>query len=182
MDILSDKVLMEKVQNGQVDALSLLYERYKKVLYAYFYNNLGHNANSEDLVQSVFYKVLKYKHQFSGSGTFKSWMFTIARNALIDFIRKNKANSHYAVEDYSNQLKEAKRADDRVLKLEDQKMLREALGQLDQNTRELIVLVKLNEMKYREVAEMTGMNESTIKVKVFRGLKSLQTMYQTQKN
>jgi RNA polymerase sigma-70 factor (ECF subfamily) len=181
MDILSDKVLMEKVQNGQVDALSLLYERYKKVLYAYFYNNLGHTANSEDLVQSVFYKVLKYKHQFSGSGSFKSWMFTIARNALIDFIRKNKSNSHYAVEDYSNQLMEAKRADDSVLKLEDQRMLREALAKLDQHTRELIVLVKLNEMKYREVAEMTGMNESTIKVKVFRGLKSLQTMYQTQK-
>ncbi len=176
VDILSDTALMTNVQGGQLDALGLLYERYKKVLYAYFYNVIGHTANSEDLVQTVFFRILKYKHQYKAQGAFKSWMFTIARNALIDKMRKKSSGSFYSLENYKG------KADDEIRRHEDQKLLKEALGRLDQETRELIVLVKLNEMKYREVAELTGMNESTIKVKVFRGIKSLKSLYETHKN
>ena len=182
MDILSDSALMQKVQTGQVDALGLLYERYKKVLYAYFYNVIGHTANSEDLVQTVFVRILKYKHQYKGQGAFKSWMFTIARNAMIDKMRKGKSKFHYTIDDYTDKLVDHKRTDDLVKKNEELQMLKDALGRLDKETRELIVLVKLNEMKYREVAEMTGMNESTIKVKVFRGIQSLKSLCATHKN
>jgi len=84
---------MLKVKNGDLDHLGLLYERYKKQLFGFFYNLNRDKDLSEDLVQNTFIRIIKYKHGFKGDGEFKSWMFHIARNVNIDHFKKNKKNN-----------------------------------------------------------------------------------------
>ena len=170
---------MIKVQNGQTEALGLLYERYKRMLFSFFYQMTNEASQSEDLVQNVFYRVLKYKKQYQGKGTFKSWIFTIARNAFTDEYRKLKKKKTTVIDEYSNHFIEHENAETKIDKQERSELLQKALSSLNNEKRELIVMIKLNEMKYREVAEIMNMNESTVKVKVFRIMKELQYNYQT---
>ena len=81
---------MLKVKDGNLDKLGLLFERYKKPLFGFFYNMNKDAELSEDLVQNVFLRILKYRYLFRGEGDFKTWMFHIARNVMNDHYRKNK--------------------------------------------------------------------------------------------
>ena len=67
---------MLQVREGDLNKLGLLYERYKKVLFAFYYHQNRNAQVSEDLVQNVFYRVLKYRHGFRGDGVFKVCFFT----------------------------------------------------------------------------------------------------------
>lgn len=60
MNSISDNVLMVKVQSGESDKLGLLYQRYRKILFAYFYRLTSKAVTSEDLVQNVFHRILIY--------------------------------------------------------------------------------------------------------------------------
>jgi len=81
---LTDESLMLKIQADQLDACGLIYQRYKNELFGYFYNCSRKVAISEDMVQATFEKFIKYRKNYQGKGTVKSWLFSIARNIYID--------------------------------------------------------------------------------------------------
>ena len=83
---------MVKVRDGDLDRLGMLFERYKRPLYGFFYGLSRDRDLSEDLVQNTFFRILKYRHLFRGEGDFKTWMFHIARNVNNDHYRKDKLN------------------------------------------------------------------------------------------
>ena len=171
MELLTDESLINKVQKGQLDACGLLYSRYKKPLFTYFYNNIYDEAKSEDLVQVTFEKVIKYRKNFSGNGSFRSWLFTIARNAYIDEYNNRKKtrsvdimNHDFAHEDHGEA---------QMIAGEKASLLIKALRMLDQEKRELITMVKLNDMKYQQVADIYGLSLSNVKTRIFRIMKEL---------
>lgn len=76
---------------GEIGKMGILYERYKRHLYAYFFKlTHGDTQASEDLVHTFFYRAIRYKTTFTGHGSFKNWLFSIAHNAGIDHNRKIK--------------------------------------------------------------------------------------------
>ena len=75
---------MLKVKSGESHTLGLLYERYKKRLFGFFYQMSKDASLSEDLVQNVFIRVMKYKHTYTEESNFLSWIFRIARNVYYD--------------------------------------------------------------------------------------------------
>ena len=81
---------MLKVKAGDLDKMGLLFERYHRPLFGFLYHTTGQVAHSEDLVQTVFYRMLKYRHTFSGEGEFRTWMFHLARNVVNDAAKKNQ--------------------------------------------------------------------------------------------
>ncbi|MDZ7933762.1 MAG: sigma factor [Emticicia sp.] len=58
-------------------------------MFAFLYHSTGQAAHSEDLVQRVFYRMLKYRHTFTEIGKYRTWMYHLARNVLIDAAKKN---------------------------------------------------------------------------------------------
>ena len=78
------------VKAEQLDKLATLFENNKVQLLNYFIRKGNNRALSEDLVQETFMRVLAYRTSFSGSSTFKSWMYGIARNTVAEHYRKNK--------------------------------------------------------------------------------------------
>lgn len=83
---------MLNVKAGESHTLGLLYERYKKRLFGFFYQMCKDANLSEDLVQNVFIRVLKYKHTYNEESNFLSWLFRIARNVYYDQFKVNSKN------------------------------------------------------------------------------------------
>ena len=84
---------MLDVKAGNIAKLGLLYERHKKRLFSFFYNMNSNSELSEDLVQSVFERMLKYKHTFTTESNFIGWMFQIARNSNYDHFKKTHSHN-----------------------------------------------------------------------------------------
>lgn len=169
---------MVKVRDGDLDRLGLLFERYKKPLLGFFY---GLNKNvelSEDLVQNTFFRILKYRHLFRGEGDFKTWMFHIARNVSHDNYRKDKLKRQDTVEQWEQRLGHHENRSVEMQREEEQDMLSMAMDKLPDDKREVLLLSKFQEKKYKEIGEILGCSEGAVKVKVFRALQELRIVYQ----
>lgn len=169
---------MLKVKDGEVDKLNLLYKRYSRRFFGFFYAMTHDGATSEDLVQNVFMRILKYKHSYKVDGDFEVWAFQMARNVHKDHYRKNK---RYAFQEdmnpYEKQLSDSNHRQVEMEKSDELNYLKKALESLSEEKRELIELVRFQKVKYAKVAEMLGVTESAIKVRVHRILKELRESY-----
>jgi len=177
LEELSDKALMQKVKFGDIDKLSMLYERYKKPLFAYFFRIIEDKEQSEDLVQTVFYRILKYRKQYRGIGKFTTWMFGIAHNLVADTFRK-KQKLPYLKENLDKEQKDLEKdASYSVEKNEQIQLVRLSLRKLSFEKREALVLSKYHGLKYREIADILNISENSIKQRVFRAIEELRQVY-----
>jgi len=177
LETLSDNALMLKVKDGDLDRLGLLFERYKKPLFGFFYGMNKDAELCEDLVQNVFFRILKYRYLFRGEGDFKTWMFHIARNVNHDHYRKNKLGKRETVEEWNEKLGHSDIYTAQVQQDEELKMLSLAMDRLPEDKREILLLSKFQDKKYKEIGEIIGCSEGAVKVKVFRALQDLKAVY-----
>lgn len=167
---------MLKVKAGDIDKLGLLYERYQKMLFGFFWRISGSTDDSEDLVQTVFYLILKNRGQFKGKGKFISWMFQIAHNLWADHYKKmRKTDPRDDMERW--ELKDDLGVDEQIEKEEELRQLRKALHALQEDKKEVLILSRIQGLKYREIAEITGTTEGAVKIKVFRAMADLREEY-----
>lgn len=174
---LSDNSLMLQVKEGDLQKLGLLFERYKSILFGYFFKLSKDQVIAEDLVQMVFVRVIKYKHAYRGDGSFKTWLFHIARNIHVDNWKRESKLGFKVTDDtvldnlYHDDI-EQERKEENIVNLE------RALSQLTSEKRELIVLAKLKGMRYKEIGILLNLSESNVKIKVFRALKELKLKFE----
>ena len=178
MEAISDNALMLKVKAGDTDRLGLLFERYHRALYSFFYRLTSSSEGSEDLVQNVFLRMLKYRHTYTGEGEFKTWMYHLARNVHADYYQKNKrlgfADNFKHLE---NKLRDDFTIEEQTRQAEELNLLQVALNRLEVEKREVLVLSRFQGLKYKEIAVLYGCSEGAIKVKAFRALDELKTIY-----
>lgn len=179
MDSTSDKALMMKVKNGDLDKLGLLFERYNRPLFSFFYRMSKEAELCEDLVQSVFERILKYRETYTGDGKFTTWMFSIARNAHIDHYRKQQREGIPIEIDEERMEVDQEEEKAVVNKKEKKELLEIALGRLDEDKREIIVLSRFEGLKYKEIGDILDTTEGAIKVKMFRAMKELKDLVNT---
>ena len=173
---LEDNALMLKVKAGELSLLGLLFERYHKALYGFFYRlTSGQQELSEDLVQTVFMRMLHYRHTFEGKGKFASWMYHMARNVLADEYRKQKRQGYKdGLEKAENNMALSEVPDDREEELQ---LLEKAMRHLSPEKRELLEMSKFQELPYRTIGNILGCSEGNVKVKVFRAVQELKSVY-----
>ncbi|KAB1154289.1 RNA polymerase sigma factor [Tenacibaculum aiptasiae] len=170
---------MLKVKNGEHHKLGLLYERYKKRLFGYFYHMNKDAGLSEDLVQNVFVRVLKYKHTYTEESKFITWIFQIARNEGYDYYRKQKKHQHQDIDEVGYNLNHSDDFQQKMEVLEKKTILKRAMEQLSSEKREVLTLSKFKELKYKEVGEIIGCTEGAARTKVHRALFELKEIYLT---
>lgn len=177
LDSLTDNALMLKVKDGDLDRLGLLFERYKRPLYGFFYGMNRDADLSEDLVQNVFFRILKYRYLFRGEGDFRTWMFHIARNVNHDNFRKNKLQMKDSLEHWQERLGTHDNRSTEFEKDEEMQLLSMAMDRLPEDKKEILLLSKYQDKKYKEIGEIIGCSEGAVKVKVFRALQELKEVY-----
>ncbi len=180
MGRLTDEQLMERLQQGQTDALDELYARYAKKLYAFcHYTTRSKNSqDSEDLVQDVFVRVIKSAHTFNPKrASFRTWMFRIARNRCIDVVRRQEKIKFVPVgsrDDYeADSVSEEAIADQdvdvegTVLQAAVMEAVRDCIGALEnEDERQAFLLYYLGGKVYREIGQMLGKSINTAKSRV----------------
>jgi RNA polymerase sigma factor (sigma-70 family) len=171
---------MLKVKDGDIDKMGLLYERYHRQLYGFIFHMTRHKELSEDMIQNVFFKMLKYRKGFTGSGEFKTWMYHITRNALHDHYRKDirtPFHNSYQLLDFEEKIAGELSADEQIENQQELGKLEIAMKNLSDENRELLVLCKFQELKYSEIALIMNKTEGAIKSRVHRALNQLKSNY-----
>ncbi len=179
MNPLSDNELMIKVKSGDIARLGLLFERHNKSLFGFFYRTTQQVELSEDLVQNVFEKILKNRNQFKGYGKFTTWMFSIAHNEMVDYFKKNKRMTFSQLDDYyTDRAFTTPSSFELEVKIEELKTLETAFEKLDTEKRQILALNKCDELSFREIGEIMNCSEGNARIKVFRALQELRSIYQ----
>ena len=172
MKQLTDEELMHTVSGGNLDAMTYIFERYHIRLYNFYYQKVKDVAICEDLTQNVFLKVIKYKHSYKG-GKFVSWIFKIARNLFYDHYQEQKKTQPFEdIDSLSSQLDE-----EIIEKQEEVSHLMKVINSLNDHDKELIVMNRIDGIKYEQIAEIVGSNTIAVKTKIHRIVKKLRTNY-----
>jgi RNA polymerase sigma factor (sigma-70 family) len=167
----TDEVLAQRLQAGDTQALTTLYERYLPRIFGYFHARLRHREMAEDLTSDVFIRVLQKAGTFAADkGCFAAWIFGIARNLLIDHYRKSRPEVDLET------VLEIAGDDDTTVRAEQSVQLKRAralLTQLSPEQREIVLLRLWDGLSYQEIAEALGTKENAAKVTFCRALKKL---------
>ena len=129
---------------------------------------------SEDLTQEVFVRIIKYRNSYNRDYKFKPWLYRIASNVHNDHFRAQK------IKFTSEEVPEIFSVEDNVvdLQIEESRKLQTAINSLKKEQREILVLSKLQKMKYTEIAKIKNTTESNVKTVVHRSIYKLRKYYQ----
>jgi RNA polymerase sigma-70 factor (ECF subfamily) len=171
-----DEGLMLAVRDGDVGKLGALFDRYHGMLFDFFTRLTGNRSAAEDLVQDVFFRILKYRKTYRDDSHFKTWMFHIARNARIDYFKKHRAEVLFPEEGIEVESRSPYPSHELEMK-QQTALLQMAMYKLPEEKREVLVLARYQELKYEEIADLLGCEVGTVKVRVHRALKELRDVY-----
>jgi RNA polymerase sigma factor (sigma-70 family) len=172
--LVEDCEIMLKVKEGEVHKLGLLFDRYAQGLFNYFQMQVRDRFKSEDLVQNVFYKILKYRHTFKEGADFRVWMYAIARNEKVNFFKNNRVSDL----EVNPEQPDEKCNPENALESETDKIhLNRALGQISPDNRELLILSKYTGLPYSEIAEIFKCTVGAIKVRIYRAMQELRSQF-----
>jgi RNA polymerase sigma-70 factor (ECF subfamily) len=171
---IEDKELIRKYLQGDRISLDFLIERHFKMVYAFVYRNVGSETDAEDITQEVFVKVWKNIKKFDQNKDFKPWVFQIAKNTSIDFLRKKKSIpfSRFENEQGQNALVDnmVAPASNLIEKLSDKQTMVTAMKGLNEKEQRLINLRNIEGLSFREIAETLKESINTIKSRYRRAL------------
>ncbi len=171
----SDSQLIERCLCGEEAAWEDLVKVYTRRVYSICYRFVGREGEAQDLAQEVFLRVFKTLKSFrSNEGSFSVWLNRLTRNLLIDHYRRSKLErSTDSIEDQLRVLEETEqtsaRADSMLAGREASEMLQAALQKLSPELRETIILRDIEELEYREIAQVLNVPEGTVKSRLNRG-------------
>jgi len=168
----SQRRLVRLAKDGDADAFGLLYDGYIERIYRYIYFRVTDEVTAEDLTSQVFSKAWENLDRYKPSGApFIAWLYTIARNAVIDHFRTRKETVGL---DEIASLSSAGPSPDDVVELHfETEALREALQSLTDEQQQVVVLKFIAGMTTDEIAKQLGKRPSAIRALQMRGLQAL---------
>lgn len=179
--MIEEQVLIERARKGESAAFRELVERYQEKMYYFSLDLTGNHHDAEDLSQEVFIKAYRSLDRFRGDAKLSSWLYRIAVNTNINKHRKKAYSAMkteenldtmnwetYSGADVSGNPEEQARA---VLL---QKHIDEALNRLSMRERCVFVLRHYDDFALKDIAEIMGISNGTVKSTLFRALKKLQ--------
>ena len=172
-----DEQLMQEARNGEVRKLGALFERHQVPLFNYYLRMTGDRDASEDLVQEVFFRILRYRHTYKDGTPFTTWMYHIARNARMDRWRKSRREVALEAPEEETARDEAPTAAERLEARQEAALLRRALAALPEDKREVLILSRYQNLKYDQIARLLDCEVGTVKVRVYRAIRELREVY-----
>jgi RNA polymerase sigma-70 factor (ECF subfamily) len=183
----SDIQLIERCLAGEDSAWEELVRVYTRRVYSVCYRFTGTDGEAQDLSQEVFLRVFRTLKSFrAGEGSFSVWLNRLTRNLLIDHYRRTRIDrATGSIEDQLHVLEETAmeggRSDSMLAGREASELLQSALQKLSPDLRETIILRDIEELEYKEIAEVLDVPEGTVKSRLNRGRAELARILRRQK-
>lgn len=164
-----DRSLIEAFQSGDEFAFVALYNRYKGPVFAFCVKMLLDRAAAEDVLQETFVRVYENRERLTRPGSFKSWLFTIARNQCLNQLRRQ--GRQVPLGDTEPLARETPFS--QLMKSEQVDLVNEYLGHLKPEYREVLVLREYQNLSYDEIAAVTRNTVSSVKSRLFKARRKL---------
>lgn len=165
--VASDLELVNLVLSGNDIAFTYLVNRYKDSLRRLFEQRLDGVSDSDDLLQETFIKVYINLHRYDATYTFGQWIYTIARNTFVDFVRK-RHNDISIDEKFAPPASDTPNPEESVINLQERHQLENCLHQLSPRYQQLITMRFFEEYSYEEIAEKLSIPMGTVKTQIYR--------------
>lgn len=183
----ADLQLVERCLSGQEAAWDDLVRVHTRRVYSICYRFTSSDSEAQDLTQEVFLRVFRNLRSFrAGEGLFIVWLTRLTRNLLIDHYRRTRMDrASESIEDHAATLEESTasiaRTEGMVAGREASELLQAALQKLSPELRETVILRDLEELEYREIAQILNVPEGTVKSRLNRGRAELAKALRRQK-
>jgi RNA polymerase sigma-70 factor (ECF subfamily) len=186
---ISDEVLMVRFQRGDRTAFTALVRRHQSPLYNFAYRQMGVQAVAEDVVQDAFVRVVQNAAEFKHEARFTTWLYTITRNLCIDQMRKRALRKHASLDDakggargeegdgptLGEQTADTRASVEReATGTELKERIAKAVDLLPDDQREVFLMREVANLPFKEIAEVTGVPENTVKSRMRYALERLQ--------
>jgi RNA polymerase sigma factor (sigma-70 family) len=168
----TDDELMSRVRDGDVQALAPLFERHHVALLNFYLRTTGNRASSEDLVQDVFLRILKYRRTYRPGSRFLTWMYHIARHVGVDHLRKR----HGEIE-WDDAYSAPTLPGDPAELAQHRRWLALALRRLPDDKREVLVLSRFQGLRYEAIGQLLDCEPGAVKVRVHRAMRELRECF-----
>lgn len=176
-----DYELVQKALQGDEKAFARLLSRYKDTIYFMLLKMLNNRSDAEDLTIEAFGKAFKNLHQYSPTYAFSTWLFKIASNNCIDFLRKRKGITiSIESDDEHSEMSEVARIktkdlnpEEKLIRKQKAILLQKVVRRLKPHYQELVELRYFREMSYEEIAEELSLPLGTVKAQLFRARQML---------
>jgi RNA polymerase sigma-70 factor (ECF subfamily) len=171
-----EAILVRRVQARDEMAFKEIVERYQSKVFSIIYGILRNHNDAEDIAQQVFAKIYFSIGNFDFRSSLLTWIYKITVNECYDYLRKKRVRKLVYESDFSDedslQMENSQTAVDHTVPvdqtLERRDLLLKLLDKISEEDRMLILMKEVEGHSVEELAQMTGMNENTIKVKLFR--------------
>ncbi len=178
---LQDYELVQKALLGDEKAFARLLSRYKDTIYFMLLKMLNNRSDAEDLTLEAFGKAFKNLHQYSPTYAFSTWLFKIASNNCIDFLRKKKGVMvSLESENDQNELNETAKIkskdldpEEKLIRKQKAILLHKVVRRLKPHYQSLVGLRYFNELSYEEIAKELNLPLGTVKAQLFRARQML---------
>ena len=178
-----DESLVRRTQHGDASAFDMLVERYKERLYATVYHMTANHEDANDLVQEAFIKAFKSLRSFRGQSSFYTWVYRIAVNRTINFIKRRKNRNQYSLDDVDSSIQ----SDPDLVEMmshvtprreaglaELHAKLNEALQELSEPHRAVVTMHDVQGMTHADIARVMRCSEGTVRSRLFYARQQLQ--------
>lgn len=178
---LQDYELVKKALQGDEKAFARLLSRYKDTIYFMLLKMLNNRSDAEDLTLEAFGKAFKNLHQYSPTYAFSTWLFKIASNNCIDFLRKKKGimisfendNEHSESSETARLKSKDLNPEERFIRKQKAILLHKVVRRLKPHYQTLVELRYFNELSYEEIAKELHLPLGTVKAQLFRARQML---------
>ena len=175
-----DAPLIDRAKSGDVEAFGDLYERYATDIFRFLASQMSSHLDAEDLTEEVFMRAWRYLPSYQDQGhPFSAYLYRIARNAAAEFYRNAKKGTAVSVdsviltdEDKNSNPKQM------ISTSQEHEALYEALSELREDYRQVLILRFINGLSPGEVAESMGKTEGAVRVLQHRALKALRQSFE----
>lgn len=177
-----DALLIEKAQNGDVNAFGELYERYAASIFRFIYSQTLHRLDAEDITADVFLRAWQALSRYQDQGfSFSPFLFRIARNALIDSRRKRSYMKEISEDEMLNLPDQMTSEPSALLstKIQHNELVK-ILSQLREDYRTVLILRFFNDLSPEEIAQVMGRSVGAVRVLQHRALSSLRKLIPSQ--
>ena len=180
----ADGELVLKAQQGDLHAFDELVERYHGKIYGLTYNMTSNREDAEDLTQEVFVKAFEALPRFKGKSSFYTWLYRIAVNKTINYRKKRNRKRALSLDQFDQEIKlddayhdlTAKGSPLRNISLSElQKKLNEALQNLSEKHRTVVVMHDMQGIPHEEISKVVGASVGTVRSRLFYARRQMQS-------
>ncbi|MEO9571657.1 MAG: RNA polymerase sigma factor [Polaribacter sp.] len=181
---MSEDIFIEKLKAGKQNAYSQLLSDYQQKVFGTCISFIPNKEDAEDVAQEVFLEVFKSIHKFKGDSKLSTWIYKIATNKCLEFIRKKNTKKRFAFMqtilgneiplDKTSYFTEVNHPGILLENKEKSAIIFKAINTLPENQRVIFTLAKIDGKSYQEIVEITGKSLPSIESIMFRAKKGLQ--------